>query len=156
MRRHRGQPGARGAFTAVEAVIVVLIMGILAGVGAPRYLSSLAHFRLEAASRRVAADLRWARDHAQKVSASQTVDFDAASDSFVLTSLADPDHPSTTYGVRLAATYSVDLFSATFGAGDLVQFDMYGRPTNSGTVVLKAGTRQRTVQVDAAGQVRIL
>jgi hypothetical protein len=156
MTPHCGRPGARSAFTAVEIVIVVLIMGILAGVGAPKYLSSLAHFRLEAAARRVAADLRWARAYAQKVSVSQTVDFDATGDSYVLTGLADPDRPAATYGQRLAAVYSIDLFSAEFASVDWVQFDMFGRPDKSGAVVLKAGARQRTVEVDAAGQVRIL
>lgn len=154
---HRHGPSVdRPAFTAIEMTIVVLIMGILVSVGTPRYLASLAHYRIEAAARLAAMDLRMARDHAIRTSSPQTVDFDATTESYALPMMPDPNNPSVTYAVQLARRYSVVVHSAAFGSLDLVQFDMYGKPTNSGTVVLRAGSRQRTIEVDAAGQVRIL
>lgn len=156
MYSRRGTSVVRWAFTAVEMTIAVLITGILIGVGAPRYLESLAHYRIEAAARLVAMDLRLARDQAIRTSSPQTVDFDALAESYALPQCADPDRPAERYSVQLATKYSVEVHSAEFGSVDLVQFDMYGKPTDSGAVVLRAGTRQRTIEVDAAGQVRIL
>lgn len=156
MSHRRGNSVARPAFTTIEMTIVVLITGILVSVGAPRYLESLAHYRIEAAARLVAMDLRMACDHAIRTSTSQTVDFDAATESYALPTIADPDRLSATYSVQLTTRYSVVVHTATFGSVDLVQFDMYGRPSNSGSVVLRAGVRQRTIEVDAAGNVRII
>ena len=154
---HRHGPSvARPGFTTIEMTIVVLVTGILVSVGAPRYFESLAHYQIEAAARLTAMDLRMARDHAVRTSSSQTVDFDATTESYALPTIPDPDNPSVTYSVQLSSRYSVVVHSAAFGSVDLVQFDMYGKPTNSGSVVLRAGSRQRTIEVDAAGQVRIL
>jgi Tfp pilus assembly protein FimT len=147
---------ARPALSTIEMTIVVLITGILASVGAPRYLKSLSHYQLDAATRLAAMDLRMARDHAIRTSAPQTVDFDATTESYVLPTMPDPDNPSAIYSVSLARRYSVEIESAAFGAEDFVQFDMYGKPTSSGTVVLQSGSMHRTIEIDAAGQVRIL
>jgi hypothetical protein len=84
------------------------------------------------------------------------VDFDPAAEGYAVPAMPDPDHPSMSYSVQLFDRYSVVVHSAAFGASDQVQFDMYGKPTSSGSVVLRSGSRQRTIEVDAAGQVRIL
>ena len=50
------------AFTLVELVIMVLLLGIVAGTAGPKYVESLAYYRVQAAAQRVAADLRLARE----------------------------------------------------------------------------------------------
>jgi prepilin-type N-terminal cleavage/methylation domain-containing protein len=155
MTRRRGQPAVRSAFTAIEVTIVVLIIGVLTSVGAPRYFESLAHYRIEAAARLVAMDLRMARNYAVRTSSPQTVDFDESAESYAIITLPDPERPSERYSVQLRLRYDVNIHAAAFGAVDLVQFDMYGKPTSSGSVVLRVGSKQRTIEVDAAGQVRI-
>lgn len=147
----------RSAYTLIELVIVVLIVGILTSVSAPKYFSSLAFYRAEAAARRVANDLRLAREHAQKTSEPQTVDFDVAADGYAIPTMPDPDHPNATYAVRLGnSEYSVNVAAAVFGPGDTVKFDIYGRPDRTGSVTVLSGSQLRTVQVDDAGNVRIL
>lgn len=147
----------RTAFTLIELVIVVLIVGIMTSVGAPKYFSSLAYYRAEAAARRIANDLRLAREHAQKTSEPQTVDFDVTGDGYAIPTMPDLDRPNATYAVRLGSSeYNVNLATAVFGAGDTVQFDIYGRPNQTGSVTVQSGSQLRTVQVDNAGNVRIL
>lgn len=150
-----GQHNRRGV-TLVELAIVVLLMGIIAGIAAPKYASALASYRVDCAARRIAADLRLARDYAQKASQSETVDFDAVGDSYAMSTMRDIDRPAVVYAVSLAATqYAVDVASANFEGVDAVQFDLHGRPNRSGSVVVQSSSKQRTIQVDKVGNVSI-
>jgi Tfp pilus assembly protein FimT len=154
MRRRRQ---IRRAFTLVELVIMILVLGIVAGTAGPKYVESLAYYRVQAAAQRVAADLRLAREYAQKDSQPQTVDFDVATDSYAMSSMPDPIRPSNIYAVSLSTAQSpVDLSSANFEGVDAIQFDIYGRANREGSVVVQSRSKQRTVQVDKAGNVSIL
>ena len=106
----------------------------------------------------VSADLKYAQQRAKSTSSSQSVVFTPSTDSYTLPEATDMDHPGAPYIVDLTETsYSASLVSASFGAsGGNVVFDMYGRPDNSGTVVLSVGAQQRTINVDASGNVSVL
>jgi prepilin-type N-terminal cleavage/methylation domain-containing protein len=148
---------SRDAYTLVELVVVVLLLGIFASVAAPKYGEALASYKVNCAARRIAADLRMARDYAERLSQAEAVDFNAANESYAMSTMRNPDRPALAYTVSLTASqYPVDIVSALFGAVDAVQFDMYGRPNNSGTVVVQSKTYQRTIEVDRAGNVSIL
>ena len=69
-------------FSLAELVCVVVIIGILAAIAAPRFSNSLALQRVEAAARRVVVDLALVRRQAKSSNASQTVRFDAAAGAF--------------------------------------------------------------------------
>ena len=71
-------PATRRAFSLVELVIVILVLGILAGAAAPRYASALRWKRLESSAYRIAADLRRARDEAVQASSCLLYTSDAA------------------------------------------------------------------------------
>jgi prepilin-type N-terminal cleavage/methylation domain-containing protein len=145
----------RRAFTIIELVIVMLVMGILASAAAPRYVDALAAYRVNAAASRVAADLRMVRHQAQKTSIAQTLLFDAASNLYLSTTMADMNRPSAAYVVNLGTSeYATDVTATTFSGG-MVQFDIYGRPTGAGSVSLRSGTRVRTVSVDVDGMVTV-
>jgi prepilin-type N-terminal cleavage/methylation domain-containing protein len=147
-RRRRG-------FTLIELTIVVLIISILTATAAPKYRNSLIWYRVEAAGRRVADDLRYARQYARKSCKVQSVQFNVATDSYTMPSAADPSRRSGGYTVKLASDYIADISSADFGGSATFQFDVFGRPSQAGTVVLTSGGASRTIAVDSAGQVTV-
>ena len=149
---------ARSGFTLPELVITVLIIGILAAVATPRYADSVTAFKAESAAKHVAADLRYARQHAKTAGITQSVVFTPDSDTYDLPGMNDINHSSQPFTVDLTKTgYPASLASASFGAGgNTVQFDSYGRATNGGTVVVQVGSEQRTIAVDGvSGRVRV-
>jgi prepilin-type N-terminal cleavage/methylation domain-containing protein len=145
------------AFTLVELVLVMMLMAILAAAARPRYVAALANYRANAAAGRVAADLRMVRQYARKVSEPQSVVFDPTGNTYAASTLPDLNQPDIGYSVSLLTSeYQSDIVSASFGGSATVQFDIYGRPSAAGTVVLTAGGVQRTVEVNEVGHVRIL
>jgi type II secretory pathway pseudopilin PulG len=154
-------------------VIVMLILGILAAVAAPRYLDSLRYFRAEAAARRIAADLNYARRMAVATETDQRVRFytndiaDPDDQKYELVDQLHIDHPALPYVVDLGqTTYPARIVWAAFANANAftapctVQFGMYGEPQAgepptdpmaplvSGQIVVAAGGEQRTVVIN--------
>ena len=145
MRAFHRQP----AFTLIELVVVLFIVGLLAAVAVPRFAGSAVRQRVDAAARRVAADLNLARRHAYQASTSQTVSFDVSADSYKLAGMPDPDRPAVDYEVDLNdEPYQAELLSANFSGNAKVIFDAYGMSDFGGVVVVAVGDRKRTVNVD--------
>jgi len=151
--------------TLIELAMVVLIIGILAMAAAPRYVGSLAHFRVEAAASRIAADLEWARQTARTTGVNQTVIFDQGASTYSMATTADPDHPTASLSVDLSRSeYPVSLTRVDFDGEGQLTFDLNGcplagtalMPLVNGEIIISSGSRQRTVVVDGAtGHARI-
>lgn len=138
------------AFSLLELVLILAIVSTLAAIAAPRYGNALAHYRAESGARRIAADLDLARATARKKSASITVSFDAANDSYEMFGVQNIDHPADNAGVVLSAPpYSCDLVSAAFGVDQDIVFDGYGDPDTGGTVIVSCGSFTSFVVVAA-------
>lgn len=157
MYNHRTQPATTAVpagFTLVEMVIVLLIIGIVTAVGAPRMIDALSYHRVESATTRVLADLRLARSHARANSQAQAVQFTTSTDSYTLPGIPSLDHPGQDYQVLLHRTpIQASLTSANFGGDQKIVFDGYGLPDTRGTVTLQVGPFQRTVRVESDGHI---
>jgi type II secretion system protein H len=141
--------GRRRAFSLLELVLVLVIMGIAAAIAVPRHAAALARYRAETCARRIAADLEQARDVARQTSGDQTILFNPAAECYTLTGRDDPDRPGQPYTVALAGDpYHADLVGATFGAGAAVTFNGFGLPQDGGTVTVESGGYAWTVMVD--------
>ncbi len=136
-------------FTLVELVIVIMILGIMAAVAVPRYADALSKHRVDAAARRIEADLELARRRAKITSTSQSVQFDAGASRYLLPGVPSRDHPASAYQVDLAKPpYSASIASADFGGDAEIRFNGYGYPDSAATIVVRSGKHQRTIVVD--------
>lgn len=141
------RPRRRCAFTIIELVIVLMIMGILTAVTAPKFFDSLLFHRVESAARRVKADLELARTQARLTSASQSITF--ASSAYTLSNTKSLDKPGAIYSVDLKKEpYSLDSATPSFSNAAAVSFDGYGTPSSGGTVVLVAKSHTCTVTLN--------
>jgi type II secretory pathway pseudopilin PulG len=135
------------AFTIIEVVIVVLIMGILTAVATPKFFDSLLFHRVESAARRVKSDLELARTQARLTSASQSITF--ANSVYTLSNTTSLDKPGAIYSVDLKKQpFSLDSATPNFSNATTISFDGYGTPSSGGTVVLVAKSHSCTVTLD--------
>ena len=143
------------AFTLVELIAVVLILGLLTAAAAPRFADSLMYHRVESAARRLKNDLELARQTAATKSAARSLQFNTAT-AYSLPNIEALDHPGQTYTVDLAEPpYGVQVVSVDFGGSNNVSFSGYGLPSSSGTIILQAGDHQRQIDLDSQGHVTI-
>lgn len=157
-RQHAGRPRL-AAFTLVELLIVTMVLGIVAGVAAPRFATALDRAELHAAARRLAADLRYARSQAISRGASLGYDFAPLTDAYrTLTAggnvIYDPNHRTTLLQVNFTGT-RVAMVDADFGGASELSFDFRGEPSAAGGVILQAGGQNASVAVTQAGLVEV-
>lgn len=145
-------------FSLIEAVMVVAIIGALAGIVLPRFADAQARYRATATARRVAADLELARAHARANSASVTVAFDVADQSYSLSGVTDPDDPAAGYVVDLGGDdHAGGLISANFGGAAQVTFDGYGAPSSGGSILVGKNTLKVRVKVfNKTGRIEVI
>jgi prepilin-type N-terminal cleavage/methylation domain-containing protein len=141
---------SRGGFTLVELALVLVIMGILGAIAVPHYAAAITRQRLDAAARRVIADLTYARNHAKFSSTSQEVVFDTVNDSYRLVDLPHPDVPNADFVVCLSEEpYHAVIKSADFDGDTSVIYDAYGASDSGGTVVIRVGDWEIPVTLGA-------
>jgi len=142
---------ARRAFTLLELLMVLAIMAAVAAMAAPRYGRAMARYRVEAAARRVQADLAYARQRARATSQTVTITFDAAAETYSIAGMIDPDRKAGTYTVTLTQSpYLSVITSADFAGFPSAAFNGFGAPKNGGDVKLASGNYSKTVHLDGA------
>lgn len=152
----RGRRGASAGFTLVELVLVVMVLGVLAGIAAPRYSAAMTAVQLEAAAKQLAADLRRAQTVAMAKATSVAVSIDPATETYRSTSLPDLKRPTATLSENVAARgHGVQISASTFGAGTNVTFNFRGEPTVAGAVTIAAGSQTAVITVNDLGLVEV-
>jgi len=151
LRQRLGAVSGGPGFSLVELIIVLVILGVVAAIAAPRYASALCRYRADCAARRIVADLGLAQARARQTSQGQTLVFDLAANQLRIAGLPDLDRHSSDYTVRLGgAPYQAKIVSADFGGDSTIVFNGYGIPDSGGSVVVEVGDVQRTVVVSPA------
>jgi prepilin-type N-terminal cleavage/methylation domain-containing protein len=150
-RRRLSHPGqTRHGVTLIELVTVLAIIVVVASMAAPRYADSLARYRADAAARRIVADLTLARTDARVTSRSRSVLFDIGRHEVQIPGVGHLDRTLPDYVTALGEPpYQVRIVSADFGGVPVVVFDGYGGPSSGGQVVVRCGSIERIVVVEA-------
>ncbi len=157
---NRARLAAGRGFSMVELIAVLVIVGIMAAVGAPA-ISYAQGSRQRVACRQVARDLNYARERAVATGTRTWVVFNASTD--IYTMLVEvPANPGRANAVALTDPATgkafsqalntgdfagVDLVSVSSGTGSEVGFDWLGKPydststllTSAATITLSAG-----------------
>ncbi|MEO0482419.1 MAG: type II secretion system protein [Planctomycetota bacterium] len=141
----------RRAFTLIELTMVLVIMGVLAAVLAPRYGDAIARSRVDAAAERLVAELALTSSRARAAGETWTVWMDPSTERIWRTSAASFVLYNTDIGLDFGAEpYRTDLSSVNFGGFSRIEFDAFGRPGSDGVVTLRHGQTQRIVTVTRA------
>lgn len=148
--------GHRG-FSVVELILVVAILAMLGALVVPQIGSAGSGYRADAAARRIAADLNYARGQARLTSTAHSIEFDAAANRYTFADLNHPDRSSAKYAVSLARPpYEVTLKGADFEGATTLTYSAFGLPSAGGEVEIRCGSAARVVEVDGTtGEARI-
>lgn len=164
-------------FTAIEVVIVILVLGTLAALAAPLLNSALVEARLGAATTEIGAAIEYAQMNAmntgrpcrvavdadtetlrveQRVDVAAALLLDPADTEFdagvveLEESYADmdnPNHPGIAYTVDLRKS-GVDVAKSSMGSGQPLLFSEVGKPSSAAEVVLTCAGRVWRIDVD--------
>ena len=143
--------------TLIDLVICVMVMGILAAVGVPRFSSTVSRLRCEAVAKRIASDLNYSRRVAIQSSRTVTITFRNTPAGYDMTGVVNPANPLSPYLVSLSdVDGSVSMTGTAFDGGAALSFNNYGRPMVgatamvSGSVTLRSAEHTFTVVVTPA------
>ncbi|MGD9689889.1 MAG: Tfp pilus assembly protein FimT/FimU [Phycisphaerales bacterium] len=152
MTRARLPSRRRSAFTLVELVLVLSVLAIASAVAVPRYAHAIQRYRLDAAAKRIAADLEYVGAYARAQSAGHSVTFDIPTCGYTSTAApTGPDRHKASMKISLGGEpYRVALISASFGGSSTATFNGFGTPAAGGSVLIGAGKEGRRITLDAA------
>lgn len=138
-------------FSIVEMILVSTIIGMMSAIAVPRYSQFVVNQQIEAAARRVTADLALAQREARLTSSSRTVSFKLGENTYSLTGINDLDRVTQPYEVNLnEEPYRATIVSANFGGNSEIIFNGFGAPDSGGSVVIGVGAWRKTITVDPA------
>ena len=142
----------RCAYTLIDLTISVLIVGILAGVTAPRFAAVLDVYRADAAARKIAGEINYVARTAANRSQPITMTFNLATSGWTVSGVPHPDHPGAPWTVTLAASgFPATLTAVNLGGDSSVTFNVYANPDSAGSITVSSGTATRIVLLSAAG-----
>ncbi|OAI52465.1 hypothetical protein AYO47_06140 [Planctomyces sp. SCGC AG-212-M04] len=140
----------RVGLSLIDLVVSVLIMGIFSAVAVPKFTTALCRTRAESAARRIAADLRFARNNAIASSASSRIDFSSTQGSHTLVGQKSIDRPTADYQVSVTDLYQSTLSQVDFGGDASLVFDMHGQPDSAGSIAVSCGGVTKTIVLNSA------
>jgi type IV fimbrial biogenesis protein FimT len=144
-------------FTLGELMTAVAVIGIVASIGIPSYLSVQPSMRLNGAAREVLGKLRWARSKAVEQNNTYIVTFP---NTYSITILDDKNGNGTadagewTETINLQTDYSDVTLSKAGGDPDPT-FSSRGTAGGSTRITITNSSGSKTVDVTAAGNVKI-
>ncbi len=153
--RHIRPSGRQAGFTLIELMVVIAILGVLAGIGIPSYITYLPKSRLNGATSTIMADLMGARMKASKLNRKVKVYF---IDSHQYRICDDADNNGTvgsTEGDAVLKDIQAEYSDVSFSANRDPIFSPRGTASNFGSIVVTNSSGTKTLAVSITGIVRI-
>lgn len=144
MRRDSG-------FTLTEMMVTIAVVAIFASIAVPNFMAWLPNYRLRSGTEEIQSTLQLTRIEAIKQNATATVSFNTGNETYQAT----VDGQLFRRG-RMPA--GIDINSAVFGGGTVVEFDSQGyviNNTNGSAQVRNGSGRSKTITVYITGNSRI-
>ena len=147
---------SRRGFTLVDLTLTLLILGIITATATPKLSATVLRYQVDAAARRVEADINYIQSHARYTSAPCSITFTASPPSYTTTGVTHVNNSGQTYAVNLNTIgYSVAL-SASINGGSSLTYNASGVPQaglplaalTSGTITITRGNQTKTVTID--------
>jgi prepilin-type N-terminal cleavage/methylation domain-containing protein len=143
---------SRAGFTLVEALLAIVVLGILAGALAPVVSRQISHSRVNNAAQTLAADLEHALSLAGRQRAPVRVTVDPAQRLVVITDRATGTVITRRpYGA--ASEFKVESLTASPASLDLLP---QGMATSAATLTVGIGSYSRQVTLTRAGLIRVV
>jgi len=114
-------------FTIVELVMVIIVVGILAGVSILAISRSMDDMRLASAADKIASDLAYAKSMANATGQWYGVRFIIDSNKYIVY-LTTGTQETDSFVVRLYEDFGVTISSVNFGLGNQIEFSPLGQP----------------------------
>ena len=162
-QNRRSLPTARRAvvwrrcgFAIIDLTLTLLIMGIIMATAVPKLYAAVRYYQVEAAARRIEADINYVRGYARFANVPCSLTFSASSPSYTTTGVPEINNSGQAYAVDLATIgYTVSL-SASINGGASVTYTAAGVPQagspltalTSGTITITNGNQTRTITID--------
>lgn len=148
----------RKAYTLVEVLVVVAVLGILGAVVVPNMLTA-GSMGVQAAARIIVADMLYAQNDAIAAQATRKVVFDTDNNRYTLMDEND-DALSVSWIAGKANNYIVDfskdqrfqgvtITDAVFNGSTTLEYNDLGGPVNGGTVIIKFNKDSYRINVAA-------
>lgn len=147
----------RRGFTLIDLTLTVLILGIVAAAAAPRFSGAMLYYQVDAATRRIEADINYVRSYARFTNQSCSLTFSATAPTYTTTGVLHTNNSARVYDVDLAALGYPVTVQANLDGGRSVTFNSSGNPQvgsplvglTAGTITITSGVQTRTVTIDA-------
>ena len=147
----------RCAMSLIEVTLVILVIGVLAAVAAPRFSDTLRVVRLEAAAKQLAAHIDYIRAVAINEGRTTTLACNNSQQSYGCSSVDFPERTGVLLQVSVDQEYDPTFkLNANFDSSTTLSFDFEGVPRvgasalANGKIVLRSG-KQRFAVIVATG-----
>jgi len=137
------------AFSLLELIVVLIITSVIAGMGLLKYSGSLTNYRLDAAVKRIIADIQSAKVMARTTSSVRAIKFYPATSSYAILSREDLALSRVGTVVELAAQPYHSTLVVSGLSANIVRFNGYGDPDGGAIIIVATGGRSNAVILEA-------